>query len=106
MVKHFTAENFEEEVLRSELPVLVDFYADWCGPCKMMSPVVEKLAEEFAGRISFGKCNVDEEMELAQKYRVTSIPAFVAFRGGAVAATFVGARSASEMKKEMERLLD
>lgn len=105
MVKHFTAENFEKEVLESELPVLVDFYADWCGPCKMMSPVVEKLAEEFEGRISVGKCNVDEEAELAQKYRVTSIPAFIAFHGGDVEATFVGARSSSEMKKEISQLL-
>ncbi len=106
MVKHFTTENFEKEVLGSELPVLVDFYADWCGPCKMMAPVMEKLAEEFDGRIIIGKCNVDEESELAGRYRVTSIPAFIVFQNGEAAATFIGARSASEMKKEIGQFVD
>ena len=66
----FTAANFEEEVLQSELPVLVDFYADWCGPCKMMGPVVEKCAEAYAGKMKIGKLNVDDNMAIAQKYRV------------------------------------
>lgn len=87
----FTAENFEEEVLKSELPVLVDFYADWCGPCKMMAPIVERLAEEYEGRLKIGKCNVDENMLIAQKYRVASIPTFMIFKGGAAVATFMGA---------------
>ena len=75
----FTAANFEEEVLQSELPVLVDFYADWCGPCKMMGPVVEKCAEAYAGKMKIGKLNVDDNMAIAQKYRVVSIPHFIVF---------------------------
>ena len=78
----FTAANFEEEVLQSELPVLVDFYADWCGPCKMMGPVVEKCAEAYAGKMKIGKLNVDDNMTIAQKYRVVSIPHFIVFKNG------------------------
>ena len=78
----FTSANFEEEVLNSEIPVLVDFYADWCGPCKMMAPIVESLAESFDGKVKVGKLNIDEEMDIAQKYRVMSIPTFIVFKGG------------------------
>ncbi|MCM1025904.1 MAG: thioredoxin [Roseburia sp.] len=98
-------ENFDEEVLQASVPVLVDFYADWCGPCKMMAPVVAKLAEEFEGRLKVGKCNVDDNMQLAQRYRITSIPAFLIFRDGEVAESFVGAVSASELKKKLEQVL-
>ena len=70
----FTVANFEEEVLNSPLPVLVDFYADWCNPCKMMAPTVAKLAEAYEGKVKVGKINVDENMTIAQKYRVASIP--------------------------------
>ncbi len=98
----FTTENFDAEVLQSELPVLVDFYADWCGPCKMMAPVVEKMAEEFEGRLKVGKSNVDDNMMLAQKYRISSIPCFMVFKGGEVAATLIGAMSASELKEKIE----
>lgn len=100
-----TKQNFEEEVLASQLPVLIDFYADWCGPCKMMAPVVEKLAEEYAGRIKVGKVNVDEEMELAQKYRVVSIPTFLIFKDGEAKNTFIGAMSAAELTEKMEQIL-
>ena len=99
----FTTENFEKEVLQSELPVLVDFYADWCGPCKMMGPVVAKIAEEYEGTVKVGKCNVDENMQLAQQYRISSIPAFILFRDGKPAATYVGAMSASELKNKIEQ---
>ena len=102
----FTAENFEEEVLHADKPVLVDFYADWCGPCKMMAPVVEKLAEEFDGRIKIGKCNVDENMQLAQSYRVASIPAFIVFKNGEQAASYVGAMSAAQLREKLEQVLD
>lgn len=101
----FTSDNFETEVLKSETPVLVDFYADWCGPCKMMAPVVEKIAEEYEGKVKVGKCNVDENMELAQKYRVVSIPAFLIFKGGEVAATCIGGMSAAELKENIEKAL-
>ena len=73
----FTPENFEEEVLKSDIPVMVDFYADWCGPCKMMMPVVESLAEEYEGKVKIGKIDSDEAGELAQKYGIMSIPNFL-----------------------------
>lgn len=104
MEYRFTTQNFEAEVLESELPVLVDFYADWCGPCKMMAPVVEKLAEEMAGQIKVGKLNVDDEPQLAQKYRVVSIPTFLVFQGGEVKATFMGAMSATQLTEKVKKI--
>ncbi|MGN0167999.1 MAG: thioredoxin [Acetatifactor sp.] len=102
----FTTENFEAEVLQAKTPVLVDFFADWCGPCKMMGPVVEKLAEEYEGIVKVGKCNVDENMQLAQRYRISSIPAFILFKDGKPEATYVGAMSASELKNKVEQVLN
>ena len=99
----FTTKNFETEVLQAKTPVLVDFFADWCGPCKMMGPVVAKIAEEYEGTVKVGKCNVDENMQLAQQYRISSIPAFILFRDGKPAATYVGAMSASELKNKIEQ---
>lgn len=85
-----TSDNFEAEVLQSDVPVLVDFYADWCGPCKMMSPVVDELAEEKTDA-KFCKLDVDAVTDIAQKYRVMSIPTFVVFKGGEVYKKAVGA---------------
>lgn len=93
----FTVANFEEEVLKSELPVLVDFYADWCNPCKMMAPVVERIAEEYEGKVKVGKCDVSANMPLAQKYHVSNIPAFMIFKGGEPVDSFVGALSADDL---------
>ncbi len=76
-----TNENFEQEVLKSDKPVIVDFWAAWCGPCKMLSPVVDQLAEELEG-VKVGKINIDEQIELAEKYNVSSIPCVVAFKNG------------------------
>ena len=76
-----TNENFEQEVLKSDKPVIVDFWAAWCGPCKMLSPVIDQLAEELEG-VKVGKINIDEQMELAEKYNVSSIPCVVAFKNG------------------------
>ena len=101
----FTTDNFEEEVLQSSIPVLVDFYADWCNPCKMMAPVVEKLAEEYEGKIKVGKCNVDENMQIAQRYRISGIPAFAVFKDGQRQDSFVGAMSAAELKTKVEQAL-
>ncbi|MCD7835843.1 MAG: thioredoxin [Lachnospiraceae bacterium] len=102
----FTAENFDNEVLKSELPVLVDFYADWCGPCKMMAPVVESLAEKMQGRLKVGKCNTDENMALSQKYGIVSIPTFKIFKNGEETATFMGAMAAEEFAERIENELD
>ncbi len=77
-----TVNNFESEVINSDIPVLVDFWATWCGPCKMLSPVIEKLAEDFDGKIKIGKINVDEEMDLAIKYNVEVIPTLIMFKNG------------------------
>ena len=85
-----TAGNFEEEVLKSELPVVLDFWATWCGPCRMLAPVVAKLAEKYDGKIKVGKVDVDEEGELAAKFGVASIPFVVKMEGGRIAATSVG----------------
>ena len=104
-VIQITEDNFDEIVMKSEKPVLIDFYADWCGPCKMMAPVVEKLAEEYEGKLKVGKCNVDENMQLAQKYRISSIPAFMVFKNGEAAATCVGAMSATELKAKLEQVM-
>lgn len=105
MEYRFTADNFEAEVLQSSIPVLVDFYADWCGPCKMMAPAVAKMAEEFEGRIKVGKCNVDENMQLAEKYGISSIPAFLVFQNGEPVETYVGAMSTAELKGKLEQVL-
>lgn len=101
----FALDNFEEEVLKSDIPVLVDFYADWCNPCKMMAPVVEKLAEELAGKCKVGKCNVDENMAVAQKYRVANIPTFIVFKNGQPVSTFRGVMSAQELRSNVESAL-
>lgn len=105
MEKIINAENFEQEVLNAELPVLVDFYADWCGPCKMMAPAVESLAKELMGKCEVGKCNIDDNMTLAQKYRVLSVPSFMVFKGGEAIAVFVGAMSAAELRRRVEEAI-
>ena len=85
-----TKQNFEAEVLNSEIPVLVDFWASWCGPCMMLSPVIAELAEEMEGKIKVGKVNVDEQRELAMQYRVASIPTLLLFKDGKLEKTSVG----------------
>ena len=95
------SENFEKEVLNSEKPVLVDFYADWCGPCKMMAPVVEELAEELQGKAKVGKINVDENQDLAMEYNVMSIPSLVIFKEGKEVKRFVGVSDKNELLEEI-----
>lgn len=85
-----TAANFEEEVVKSDLPVLLDFWATWCGPCKMVAPVVAELAAKYAGKIKVGKVNVDDEAELAAQFGIMSIPTLMLFRNGAPVKTSVG----------------
>jgi thioredoxin 1 len=99
MAKTITVQNFEEEVLKSEKPVLVDFWAEWCGPCKMMAPVVEKLAEEG---YAVGKVNVDQEMDLAQQFRVMSIPTLILFKEGKEAQRIVGLVPEAQVRALLE----
>lgn len=85
-----TAQNFEQEVLKSDKPVLVDFWASWCGPCRMLAPVIEEIAQEYTEVIKVGKVNVDEEPELAGKYSISSIPTVILFKNGKVEKTSLG----------------
>ena len=101
----FTSADFEKEVLQSDKPVLVDFFADWCGPCKMMAPVVEQLAEELEGKAMVGKLNIDENMDIAEKYRVMNIPTFLIFKDGQEKERIVGAVSKNELKNKLEQTL-
>ena len=102
MALEVTTENFEAEVLESSLPVLVDFFADWCGPCKMMSPVVDQIGEEMSSQVKVCKCNVDDNGAVAEKYDVMSIPNFILFKDGKPAANQVGEVSPAEFKKWIE----
>ena len=98
------SDNFEEEVLGSDIPVVVDFWASWCGPCKMIAPVVSEIAEEYAGKIKVGKVNVDDEQTLAVKYGIMSIPTLKIFKNGNVAETIVGFHSKEEISEIIEKL--
>lgn len=100
-VLKITGENFQEEVLKSDKPVLIDFYADWCGPCRMMAPIVDQIAEEMADKIKVGKVNVDDNQDLAMKYGVMSIPTIIIIENGKVKNTFVGVRDKNEIKEMM-----
>ena len=97
--------NFEDEVIKHDLPVMVDFWAPWCGPCRMLSPVTEKLAEEYAGRLKCCKMNVDENHQMAAKYRVLSIPQVFFFKGGEVVEESTGAVPESMLRSKVETVL-
>ena len=87
----FTKENFQEEVLDAKQPVLVDMFATWCGPCKMMSPVIEELAEEYEGQVKVGKVDIDADSELAAQYGIMSVPTFLVFKDGQISDKIIGA---------------
>ena len=102
-VLKITAANFENEVLHSDKPVLLDFYADWCGPCKMLSPVLHELAEEKSGTLKVGKVNVDEQPDLAAQFGVMSIPTLLVFQNGRLVNQAVGARPKSGVLALLDR---
>ena len=104
-VMHFGADNFQAEVLGSDVPVLVDFWAPWCGPCKMIGPIVEELAAEFGDKAKFGKVNVDNAQELAGKFGIRGIPTVMLFKGGDVVSSFVGLRSKEDLASALNDAL-
>ena len=101
MALTLTKDNFEQEVLNSEVPVLVDFWAAWCGPCKMVGPIIDELSQELSGSVKVGKVNIDEQGDLAMRYGVMSIPTMAVFKNGQVSAQAVGAMGKDEIKNTL-----
>lgn len=101
-VLKITSENYETEVLNSDKLVLIDFYADWCGPCRMMSPIIDEIAEEMSGKIKVGKINVDENQDLAMEYGIMSIPTIVMIKDGKAVKNLIGVRDKNEIKDTLK----
>ena len=96
-IKHVTDDSFEADVLKSTVPVLVDYWAEWCGPCKAIAPLLDEVAREYSGKITVAKVNVDENQQIPQKYGIRGIPTLMLFKGGNIEATKVGALSKSQL---------
>jgi thioredoxin 1 len=105
LIVTLTKDNFDDKALKSTTPILVDFWAEWCGPCKQIGPLLEELAKEYTGKVAIGKVNVDEEPDLAQKYGVRSIPTLLIVKKGEVVDQWVGAKGKGEFKARFDRAL-
>ena len=99
----FTSDNFEEEVLKSDVPVLVDMFATWCGPCKMMAPVVAQLAEEYEGTVKVGKLDIDQNVDIVAQYKIMSVPTFLVIKDGEVVKKLIGAVSKEELVEVIDQ---
>jgi thioredoxin 1 len=98
-------QNFDQEVLKSDLPVMVDFWAVWCGPCKVLSPIIEELSNDYAGKLKVGKVNVDENNQLASKYGIMSIPTVKFFKGGKIVGELIGAAPKATLEAQLKLIL-
>lgn len=103
-VKEFTDANFDAEVIKSGTPVLVDFWAEWCMPCRMLTPTIEAVADEFAGKVKVGKVDTDSNREIAVKYQINAIPTVILFKGGQVAKKFVGLTNKDDLTRAMNEV--
>jgi len=104
IIINLTKENFDQEVIKAATPILVDFWAEWCGPCKMIAPIVDELAEEYSGRVRIGKVNIEDQQNLAAEYGVNAVPTLLLFHQGQVTDQLVGARSKRELKATFDRV--
>jgi thioredoxin 1 len=104
-VREITDATFETEVVQAELPTLIDFWAPWCGPCRMVAPIVQELSEEYAGKVNFVKMNTDENPQVPTKFGIRSIPSLLIFKGGELKGTVVGYRPKNELKKRLDEAL-
>ena len=100
-----TKANFSDEVIKSPVPVLVDFWAEWCGPCKMIAPILDEIATEYDGKIKIGKVNIDDQQDLASQHGIRAIPTLLVFKNGEVADQIVGLRSKRDLKANLDRLV-
>ena len=105
MEYRFTSENFDKEVINSDIPVMIDFYADWCGPCRMMMPIVEEMAEKYDGKVKIGKINTDEQQALAAKFGVMSIPSFFFMKNGKVVSSAIGGMGKDALDEKIGSLI-
>ncbi|MCR5735245.1 MAG: thioredoxin [Lachnospiraceae bacterium] len=106
MEYRFTNENFNEEVMNSDIPVMIDFYAEWCGPCQMMMPIVKEMAQKYDGKVKIGKVNTDEEQDLAERFGVMSIPSFFFMKNGEVVSSRIGGMSKDALDQSICSLLN
>lgn len=106
MTKKVTDKNFEKEVLEAEKPVIVDFWADWCGPCKILGPIIDKLAKEYEGKLKIRKLNVDQNKNISSEYGIQGIPSLLFFKDGKLEKKVTGAKPYSQLKKEFDKFLE